>query len=62
VLHNEKGVDMNTLRDEIRALTLANPSLIVSIKTDPGTKYKYFVNVVDQIKRAGNDRISIAGD
>jgi biopolymer transport protein ExbD len=32
----------------------------VSIKTAPDARYEFFVNVVDEIKKAGNDKISIA--
>jgi biopolymer transport protein ExbD len=32
----------------------------VSIKTDPDAQYESFVDVVDTIKQAGNDKISIA--
>ena len=41
-------------------MTENNPDIIVSIKTDPETRYEYFVDVVDAIKEAGNDKISIA--
>ena len=41
-------------------LTEDNPNLIVSIKTDPEARYEFFVDVIDAIKQAGNDKISIA--
>ena len=41
-------------------MTEDNPNLIVSIKTAPDARYELFVDVVDEIKKAGNDKISIA--
>jgi len=60
IAHDEEMVSLEQLGNRIRTMTGDNPNLIVSIKTAPDTKYEAFVNVVDEIKRAGNDKISIA--
>lgn len=60
IMHDLEVVSPEQLRNRIETMTGANPSLIVSIKTDPETEYERFVDVVDEIKRAGNDKISIA--
>ena len=60
IMHDLELVPLERLSTQISSMTEANPSLIVSIKTDPETPYEYFVDVVDEVKRAGNDKISIA--
>jgi biopolymer transport protein ExbD len=60
IAHDEEIVSFGELENRIKTMTDENPALIVSIKTAPGAKYEVFVNVVDTIKKAGNDKISIA--
>ncbi len=37
----------------------ANENLIVAIKTDPGAPYRHMINVLDEVKTAGAERISL---
>lgn len=37
----------------------ANPKLIVAVKTDPAAPYRNMVNVLDEVKVAGAERISL---
>ena len=60
IAHDEEMVNLEQLGDRVKKMTESNPNLIVSIKTAPDAKYERFVDVVDEIKRAGNDKISIA--
>jgi biopolymer transport protein ExbD len=60
IAHDEEEVTLEQLRNRIETMTGENPNLIVSIKTAPDSRYETFVNVVDEIKKAGNDKISIA--
>lgn len=60
ISHDEQIVDLNNLESRVHDMTIRNPNLIVSIKTAPDARYEVFVDVVDEIKRAGNDKISIA--
>jgi biopolymer transport protein ExbD len=53
-------VTLDELGSRIKTLTRDNPNIIVSIKTAPDARYQIFVDVVDEIKKAGNDKISIA--
>jgi len=60
IAHDEEEVTLEQLGNRIEAMTRENPNLIVSIKTAPDSRYETFVDVVDEIKNAGNDKISIA--
>jgi len=60
VMHDQELVSLEVMQDRVKQMTENNPNLIVSIKTDPETPYEYFVDVIDAIKQAGNDKISIA--
>ncbi len=60
IMHDRELVSPEVMEERIRQMTSENPNLIVSIKTDPETHYEFFVDVIDAIKKAGNDKISIA--
>ena len=60
IAHDEQMVSLGELGNRIRSMTAENPGLIVSIKTAPEARYEVFVQVIDEIKKAGNDKISIA--
>ncbi len=60
IMHDQDLVSLEAMEVRIGRMTGENPDLIVSIKTDPDTPYEYFVDVVDAVKKAGNDKISIA--
>ena len=60
IAHDEQIVNIDELGSRIRSMTAINPDLIVSIKTAPDVRYEVFVQVIDEIKKAGNDKISIA--
>jgi len=60
IMHDQVLVTIELMEKRVKQMTIENPNLIVSIKTDPEARYEFFVNVVDAIKKAGNDKISIA--
>jgi biopolymer transport protein ExbD len=60
IMHDQDVVDLISLGQRIEQMTEQNPNLIVSIKTHPQARYEYFVDVVDEVKKAGNEKISIA--
>ena len=60
IMHDQELVSLELMEQRVKQMTENNPNLIVSIKSDPDAKYEYFVDVVDAIKQAGNDKISIA--
>lgn len=60
ILLDNEVVTVDEVDDIIRDKLLANDKLIVSVKTDRKTKYDIYIKVLDQIKKAGATRISIA--
>lgn len=60
ILLDNEVVSVEEVDDIIRDKLLANDKLIVSVKTARKTKYNIYIKVLDQIKRAGATRISIA--
>ncbi|MHB9028119.1 MAG: ExbD/TolR family protein [Candidatus Latescibacterota bacterium] len=60
IAHDEEEVTLEQLGNRIKTMTEENQNLIVSIKTASDSQYETFVDVVDEIKNAGNDKISIA--
>ncbi|MFQ6092763.1 MAG: ExbD/TolR family protein [bacterium] len=53
-------MEIPKIRGEIKRRLEENDKLIVSLKTDPDTKYGTFVDVLDQLKLAEAPRISLA--
>ena len=60
IMHDQELVTLEMMGERVKNMTEQNENLIVSIKTDPDAPYEFFVDVVDEIKKAGNDKISIA--
>jgi len=60
ILLDNKVVDVEEVDDIIRDKLLRNDKLIVSVKTARKTKYEVYIHVLDQLKKAGATRISIA--
>jgi len=60
ILLDNEVVSVEEVDDIIRDKLLANDKLIVSVKTARKTKYNIYIKVLDQIKKAGATRISIA--
>jgi len=63
VMIDDQIVEPVMIKSIIQSKLLENDKLIVSVKTDAATKYRYYIQVLDQLKQAwGNKktRISIA--
>ncbi|MCE5249713.1 biopolymer transporter ExbD [bacterium] len=60
IMQDMELVSLDALEQRIKTMTGQNPLLIVSIKTDPAARYESFVDIIDAVKEAGNDKISIA--
>ena len=60
LINLEDQVPLGQLRASIEQRLAANEKLIVSLKASEETPYKSFIAVLDEIKLAGADKISLA--
>jgi len=60
ILIDEEVVQVEEVDNIVRDKLLENDKLVVSVKTARKTKYDIYIKVLDQLKRAGATRISIA--
>ncbi|OQX86084.1 biopolymer transporter ExbD [candidate division KSB1 bacterium 4484_87] len=60
VMLGDQVVDIPMIKSIIKRKLAENDKLIVSVKTDANTKYRYYIQVLDQLKQANATRISIA--
>ena len=59
LINLEQNIPLNQLRADIERRLTANEKLIVSLKADEETPYKNFIDVLDEIKLSGADKISL---
>jgi biopolymer transport protein ExbD len=55
----EQVVSSSQIEDLLRAELAANENLIAAIKTAPTAAYRHMVDVLDEVKLAGAERISL---
>lgn len=55
----EQVVTANQIEDLLRAELAANENLIAAIKTAPTAAYRHMIDVLDEVKLAGAERISL---
>ena len=55
----EQVVAYRQIEGILRQELAANENLIAAIKTDPEAPYRHMINVLDEVKRAGAERISL---
>ena len=63
VMIDEQEVEIAMLKSIVQRKLAENDKLIISVKTDANTQYRYYIQVLDQLKQAWGDRktrISIA--
>jgi biopolymer transport protein ExbD len=60
VLLDKDPVEIQEIRGVIEDRQNQNPNLIVSVKTVRDTKYEVYIKVLDQLKKANAQKISIA--
>ncbi|UCF62991.1 MAG: biopolymer transporter ExbD [bacterium] len=60
ILIDEEIIPVEEVDNIVRDKLLENDKLVVSVKTARKTKYEIYIKVIDQLKRAGATRISIA--
>lgn len=55
----EQVVSANQIEDLLRAELAANENLIAAIKTAPTAAYRHMIDVLDEVKLSGAERISL---
>ncbi len=55
----EQVVAYRQIEGILRQALAANENLIAAIKTDPDAPYRHMINVLDEVKAAGAERISL---
>ena len=60
LINLEEEVPLAQLRGNIEARIAANDKVIISLKADAETSYESFISVLDKVKLAGADKISLA--
>lgn len=55
----EQVVAYNQIEGLLRTELAANDKLIAAIKTSPSAAYRHMINVLDEVKLAGAERISL---
>ena len=60
VLLDDKPIKVKDIKGKVERKLSSNPNLIFSVQTHPRTKYKDYLNVLDQLKEAKATKISIA--
>jgi len=60
LINLEDEVPLSQLRANIQQRLAVNTKLIVSLKASEETPYDSFINVLDELKLAGADKISLA--
>jgi len=60
VLMDEKEIAIQDIKAKVEALQFQNPKMVFSVKAHPLTKYRIYIEVLDQLKQAKTRVISIA--
>ncbi len=60
VLLDKKPININDVKKEVMRMIAENDKLIISVKTHTSTKYRAYIDVLDQLKLANAKKISIA--
>ncbi|MDP6038348.1 MAG: biopolymer transporter ExbD [Candidatus Latescibacteria bacterium] len=60
LINLEQNIPLSQLRADIERRLVANKNLIVSLKADEETPYEKFIDVLDEVKLSGADKISLA--
>ena len=60
VLLDGKEINMRDIARIIKQKIAENDKLVISLKTDADTDYQIYVTVLDQLKKAGAKKISLA--
>jgi len=57
---NQKEIPLAELEPTIKRIVKENPDMVISLKTDRKSKYKFMVQVLDRLQAAGAEKISLS--
>lgn len=60
VLMDDKEVEIRDIKGMVENIQMQNPKMVFSVKAHARTKYKVYIEVLDQLKQAKTRVISIA--
>ncbi|MFO7769352.1 MAG: biopolymer transporter ExbD [bacterium] len=60
ILMGDEIVNLQQVEPEVKQRLAENPLLIISLKADRNTDYDAFIQVLDEIKKSGAKKISLA--
>ena len=60
VMLDDQITEIPMIKNIVKEKIQQNPNLIISVKTEETTKYRYYIQVLDQLKQANAKKISIA--
>lgn len=59
-IDTEERIPMDKLKARIRTIVRNNPDMVISLKTDRQSQYKFMVQALDQLQAAGAEKISLS--
>ena len=57
---NKEVIQLSELKSKIHEMVTKNPDMVISLKTDRKSKYYYMTRVLDELRLAGAQKISLA--
>ncbi|HOD53220.1 MAG TPA: biopolymer transporter ExbD [Candidatus Cloacimonadota bacterium] len=57
---NESIVPLEQLQEKISAMVKKNPDMVIMLKTDRQSNYNNMINVLDQLRLAGAEKINLS--
>ncbi len=57
---NEEEVSHIELENKVRTLVRENPDIVISLRTDRRSKYFHMIDVLDRLRSAGAEKISLS--
>jgi biopolymer transport protein ExbD len=61
VLFNDDIITVDQITAKARQLEASNPNMVFSVQTDRKTKYRDYINVVDQLTAANVKKLALIG-
>ncbi|MCB5230846.1 MAG: biopolymer transporter ExbD [Candidatus Cloacimonas sp.] len=57
---DEEELSYHELENRIRVMVRENPDLVISLRTDRQSRYRYMVEALDRLRSAGAEKISLS--